>query len=86
MIIIKFKFSLWLSLYRSPPPSTGRLKLRDLNVNTPPKNEIKTPSKNELSISKRSNASTGGHKFRALLTSQHKSPTVDRDVSRTLFH
>eukprot|EP00804_Cyclotella_cryptica_P012877 CCRYP_002242-RA/>CCRYP_002242-RA protein AED:0.07 eAED:0.07 QI:0/0.8/0.66/1/0.4/0.33/6/2925/310 len=27
----------------SPPPSTGRLKLRDLNLNTPPKSEVKTP-------------------------------------------
>eukprot|EP00804_Cyclotella_cryptica_P009987 CCRYP_015411-RB/>CCRYP_015411-RB protein AED:0.06 eAED:0.06 QI:33/1/1/1/0.28/0.25/8/2919/315 len=70
----------------SPPPSTGRLKLRDLNLNTPPKSEVETPSKNEFSSSRRSNASTGGHKFRALLSEQCKSPTIERDVSRTLFH
>jgi len=79
-------FSLYLYLFRSPPPSTGRLKLRDLNINTPSKNDMTTPSKNEISASKRSNASTGGHKFRALLSSQCKSPTVDSGVSRTLFH
>ncbi len=72
--------------FRSPAPFTGGLKLRDLNANSPQKCEMTNPSKNNTAASKHSNASTGGHKFRALLSEQRKSPTIERGVSRTLFH
>lgn len=75
---------------RSPPPSTGKLKPRNLNqMTSPSKDVISTPLKSETSASKRSNASTGGHRFRAIFSPHVKEDYDDgteKNAPRVLFH
>jgi hypothetical protein len=71
---------LLLIYYRSPPPTTGKLPNSSVNLT---QNEMSTPPKTPESASKRSNASTGGHRYRAALSPQVKEGV--KHISKVLF-
>ncbi|KAL7503266.1 hypothetical protein ACHAXN_001092 [Cyclotella atomus] len=64
----------------SPPPTTGKLPNSSVNLT---QNEMSTPPKTPESASKRSNASTGGHRYRAALSPQVKEGV--KHISKVLF-